>query len=234
MIKRLFVIAAMMLSVGAVAQDKNFIDQNYIEVTGRAEKEVAPDQIFLNINISEKDSRGKSSIEQQEEDLFKRLTSLGVDIQKDLQVSDLSSALQKFVLKKDAILQSRSYTLKVTGTKMLTDVFTELEQAKISDVVVTKASLSNPDQVGREVMAEAATNAKLNAEAIVTVLGRKVGQPIYIQSHTATPRPVSVNTRAGNIVVRGISTLESSNSQPELDFQKIKVEQNVTIRFEIL
>ena len=233
MIKRLFAVALLLLPVSAVAQEKNFIDVNYIEVTGRAEKEVAPDQIFIDITLSESESRGKRSVEEQEKDMFKRFTNIGIDIQKDLQVSDLSSALQKFILKKDAILQTKSYTLKVTGTKMLSDVFAQLEQAQISDVNITKASLSNPEEVGREVMAEAALNARANAEAIVSALGQKVGYPLYIQSYTTTPRPVPVNAKMNDVVItRGVA-MESA-PQPELDFQKIKVEQNVTVRFRIL
>ena len=34
--------------------EKNFIDQNYIEVTGTAEMEIVPDEIYLKIVLSEK------------------------------------------------------------------------------------------------------------------------------------------------------------------------------------
>ena len=42
--------------------EKNFIDQNYIEVTGTAEMEIVPDEIYLKIVLSEKD-KGKKSLE---------------------------------------------------------------------------------------------------------------------------------------------------------------------------
>ena len=35
--------------------DKNFIDQNYIEVTGNSEMEISPDLIYIKILINEKD-----------------------------------------------------------------------------------------------------------------------------------------------------------------------------------
>lgn len=34
--------------------EKNFIDQNYIEVTGTAEMEIVPDEIYLKIVLSER------------------------------------------------------------------------------------------------------------------------------------------------------------------------------------
>ena len=45
------------------AQTKNFIDQPYIEVAGSADTLVTPDEIFIRINISEKDTKNKVSVE---------------------------------------------------------------------------------------------------------------------------------------------------------------------------
>ena len=87
----LFTAFIFFLSAG-VAQEKNFIDENYIEVAGRAEKEYAPDKIFLEITITERDSKGKSSIEKQEKDLFKRFTAIGIDIPKNVQIKDINTS----------------------------------------------------------------------------------------------------------------------------------------------
>ena len=53
------VLSLLLGSFVAMAQsgEKNFIDQNYIEVSGTAEMEIVPDQIYLKIVISEKDKR---------------------------------------------------------------------------------------------------------------------------------------------------------------------------------
>ena len=89
------------------SQEKGFIEQNYIEVSGRAEKELSPDEIYLDITITEKDNRGKVSIERQEKSLFKRLASIGIDLTKDLQISDISSSLEKFFFPQ--VLQELNY-----------------------------------------------------------------------------------------------------------------------------
>ncbi len=41
------------------AQMKNFIDQPYIEVAGNADTLVTPDEIYISIEISEKDTKTK-------------------------------------------------------------------------------------------------------------------------------------------------------------------------------
>lgn len=52
-----FVIA--ILTVKSHSQNKNFIDQPYVETTSKADTLIIPDRIYLNIVISEKDTRGK-------------------------------------------------------------------------------------------------------------------------------------------------------------------------------
>ena len=44
--KLMIAAAALLLSAPLFAQEKNFIDQPYLEVNGRAEMEVAPDEIY--------------------------------------------------------------------------------------------------------------------------------------------------------------------------------------------
>jgi len=231
--KRLLLFASFMFFLSAgVAQEKNFIDENYIEVAGRAEKEYAPDRIFLEITITEKESKGKSSIEKQEKDLFKRFTSIGIDIPKSVQIKDINTSLEKYLLRKNSILMTKSYIVVVNGTPQLIALFEQMEQASVTDINITKAELSNFDEAGREVMAMAAVNAKKSAEAVAGALGRKVGKAIFIQSYASFPRTMYLATsykRAFDNAVAG--ELQAPESQP--DFQKIKLEHQVTVRFSL-
>jgi uncharacterized protein YggE len=224
----LVLFAASMLS----AQEKNFIDQNYIEVTGRAEREVAPDEIYLNITIKEKDNKGSSSLEKQEREFLKRLTGLGIDIKADLQVQDMSTILQQYFLKKDAVITSKSYILKLHSSDILSKVFHELESLSIPDVKIEKTSLSNMDAVRIEVMTMAAQSAKETAAALAKSLGRSVGKAIFIQCYDNYPRVMMAGA-----AIRGMATMkmesEDSMLAQSLDFEKIKFEQSVFIRFSL-
>jgi uncharacterized protein len=71
--------------------DKNFIDQNYIEVQGKSEMEIIPDMIYLRILISEKDSKNKTSITEIEKQMIAKLEGMGFNLQKDLAIKDLAS-----------------------------------------------------------------------------------------------------------------------------------------------
>jgi hypothetical protein len=226
--KKIIAVAFMLGCASLFSQEKGFIEQNYIEVSGRAEKELSPDEIYLDIVITEKDNRGKVSIERQEKSLFKRLTSIGIDITKDLQISDISSSLEKFFLKKNTILLTKSYVVKVNGTPQLTALFEQLEQEGITDVKITRTALSNFDQVSREIMADAAVNAKKSAEAIAFALGRTLGKALYVQSYASFPRSYRVNTAVKTMMD---TSAEFAGGEFLPDFQKIKMEHQVVVRF---
>jgi len=143
--KRTFLIITMMLFafMQLQGQEKNFIDQNYIEVSARAELEVSPDEIFVQIIISEKDSKAKNNLEQKERDLFKALKTLGIDLNKDLQIQDISSSLKEYMLKKDQILSSKKFILKLKGTDQLLKLYKSTEELGVPDVTIIRTEVSD-------------------------------------------------------------------------------------------
>ena len=86
--KKLIIVICLFSYTSIIAQSgvKNFIDQNYIEITGIVETEITPDEIYLSIIINEKDKKGKISVEQQETAMIKKLKQLGIDLKKDFYI----------------------------------------------------------------------------------------------------------------------------------------------------
>jgi len=230
--KVILVIAVFLIAFKMSSQEKNFLDQNYIEVAGRAEREFAPDEIYLEVTITEKDNRGKTSLEKQEKDLFKRLTFIGIDISKHLQIKDITTSLEKYFLKKSSVLMTKTYIIMVNGTPQLIALFEQLEQAGVTDVNITRAELSNIEEAGREVMAEAALNAKKSADAVALALGRVVGKALFIQSYVSFPRALYVNTSYKR-ASQDSALMLSAEMGTQPDFQKIKLEHQVTVRFSL-
>ena len=61
--KRFILAAAVaLLALPAAAQVQEAFP-SYIQVNGRAEREIAPDEFYLQIVINERDSKGKVSVE---------------------------------------------------------------------------------------------------------------------------------------------------------------------------
>ena len=130
--------------------EKNFIDQNYIEVTGKADMEVTPDEIYIKIFINEKDNKGKllSEIEQS---MLNKLKELGYDLSKDLAIKDLISNFQYYWFIKADIILSKEYHLLTHDAKTAGKVFVELQKLGISNVSIDRVEHSKISEFKKEV-----------------------------------------------------------------------------------
>ena len=91
--KTLLIVAFLSFTSVGFAQtgEKNFIDQNYIEVTGKAELEIVPDMIFVKIQLSDKDNKDKLPLPEIEKKMMATLSDLGVNMEKDFSLGDFIS-----------------------------------------------------------------------------------------------------------------------------------------------
>lgn len=211
----------------AQSGEKNFIDQNYIEVTGTAEMEVVPDEIYLKIVISEKD-KGKKTVEAMEKEMIKVLEKLGVQVHNDLMIKDLSSDIKLYFLKRAAIQTEKEYQLCMHGAEKIGHLFVELEKAGISNISVDRVGHSQLEKFRQEVKINAVKAAKEKAEAFAGAIGQQAGRALYICENGNGYYPLQ-NTVA-NVRVRGAGSIEST---PVLDFEKIQLKYSVLVRFEL-
>ena len=222
--RMMIVVATLLMASPLFAQQKTFLDQPYIEVTGRAEMEVAPDEIYVRITINEQDSKGKTTVLQQEKDMVRRLKDLGIDVDKKLVVQDMMNAQ----LKKD-VATSKSYMLEVNSATQLAHVFQALQTIGISDAAVERTDVSNMDELRQQVRGASAKAARQNAETLAAALGQKVGKAIFVQDNSYYSRPYSnvVLTRTMKVADAGVA----ATAAPTLEFQKITIDHSVLVRF---
>ena len=205
--------AALLLSAPLFAQEKNFIDQPYLEVNGRTEMEVAPDEIYVRITINEQDSKGKVTVLQQEKDMVRRLKDLGIDVEKKLVVQDMSSDLFK---RKD-VSTSKTYQLEVNSATQLAHVFQALQAVGISDASIERTDVSNMDELRQQ-----------NAQVLASALGQKAGKALFVQDYSYSARPYA-NIMMAKSAVMDMAT--EATAAPTLEFEKIKIEHSVMVRF---
>lgn len=209
--------------------DKNFIDQNYVEVTGKSEMEISPDLIYIKILINEKDNKNKSPLADQENTMISKLKEIGIDINKDLLIKDISSNFKYYWLTKNEILLAKEYELLVRDGKTASKVFIELEKIGISNVSIDKLDNSNIQKYRKEVKVDAIRAAKEKAESLANAIGQNIGRAIFIQELEGGVPAVS-----NRIMIRGTSSLYGSRApEPEIDFEKISLEYSIICRFEL-
>jgi uncharacterized protein len=163
--------------------DKNFIDQNYIEVIGNSVMEFSPDLIYIKILINEKDNKTKIFIADRENVMISKLKEIGIDINKDLLIKDISSNFKYYWLTKSEILLAKEYQLLVRDGKTASKVFIELENIGISNVTIDRLDNSNIQKYRKEVKIDAIKAAKEKAESLATAIGQSTGRAIYIQEY---------------------------------------------------
>jgi len=208
--------------------DKNFIDQNYMEVTGKAEMEVAPDLVYIKILVNEKDNKNKTALADREKLMVAKLKELGIDTNKELLIKDMASNFKAYWLTKDEIYLSKEYQLLVRDGKTASKVFIELEKLGISNVSIDRVESSKMQTYRRDVKVDAVKAAKEKAEALASAIGHTVGKAMYIQELEGMI-PMTANT----IMIRGASSLYGSTAAPEIEFEKIRLEYSVLCRFEL-
>ncbi len=231
----LIVLAALALNSLAQPGTKNFIDQNYIEVTGKAEMEVVPNEIYLAITVDEKDFKGKQEIQGIEKSMFKQLAAMGINVQEQLAVKDMASNFKKYWLKGQEINTVREYQLKVANANTAGRAIRELESLGVSNISIEKIGHSEIQRFRTEVKINAIKAAKEKAASLTNAIGQDIGKAIYIQELDNRFAPFQAKAAGlSNIVVRGYGDTDGLEAgQPEIEFEKIKLEYSILARFEV-
>jgi uncharacterized protein YggE len=218
--------------VTAQAQYKNFIDQPYLEVNGKYDTLITPNEIFLKIIISEKDNKGKVSVEQQEKNVIDALKKLNINTEKDLMVSDMSSNFKFYALKKTDIFTSKEYSLKVSDAKILSKVFVSLEALGISNSSIDRVDHSDLEKIKNEARSKAIENAKLKAIALTKPLNQTIGAAIHIVDNEQYYNNILQGKVAG-VQIRGYSSFDVNKQEEpaDIDFEKIKITSSISVIF---
>jgi uncharacterized protein len=211
-------------------QSKNFIDQPYIEVSGSADTLVTPNEIFIRILLSEKDTRDKISIEELERRMVNALKGLGLDTEKDLTTADMASNFKFYILKSKDVIKSKLYMLKVRDAMTASQVFIKLEELEISNTSIDRVDHSDLENIRNLMRSSAIANAKTRASALTKPLNQIVGQAIHISD--AENYNQQLQGRVAGLQFRGATTIQNGYQDlPKIDFEKIKVTANINAKF---
>lgn len=231
--KQIAILLMIILSVAnGFSQTKNFIDQPYIETRVKVDTLISPDRIYLNILISEKDTKGKTSVEEFENKMAKKLVSMGIDLKKQLILNDLASNFKKYFLRRQDILKSKSYSVIVYDALTAGRVIVALEEIGISNVQLDKTEYSKIEELKLILKTKAIIKAKNQAETLLEPLNQKLGKALYIADMN------SYNNYNLDVRRKGVQAVyELANDQKfepiAIDFQKIKIQCEIHVKFKI-
>jgi len=231
--KRILITTGLFLAITATVfgQTKNFIDQPYIEVAGSADTLVTPNEIYIKIIISEKDSKDKISVEEQENKMVTTLKILNIKTEKDLTTSDMLSNYKSYFLKQKDILKTKEYILKVTDASTVSKVLVELESIGISNVSIDKVDRSDFESIKNECRTKAIENAQKKAISLTKPISQTIGNAIHIYDNEAKFDNFLEGRMAGVSVVGYGTKRKESYEAPKIEFEKIKISAAVSVKF---
>ena len=181
--QQLLLLLCLLLTLPTFAQTTINVaeERPYIEVTGTAEREVIPDEIYVEIVILEKYvNKVKVTIEEQETKLKAALQAVGIDLE-DLAVSNTNANYVKVRWQKKDVVTKKSYNLKVADANTLGNVFEQLDKLEITNAYIERVDYSKMDSLRKEVKILAIKDAKDKANYLLNAIDERIGEPLIIR-----------------------------------------------------
>jgi uncharacterized protein YggE len=234
MLRRTFIPAislCLLLSARIKAQTTQ-PEKHAITVTGIAEREVAPDEIYIKIVLKERyDGRDKIEVATQERQMKAIFKELGIS---DTSYT-LSDADQEYIkvkaFKKDAIT-TKTYELKVSSAAIMSAVLERLEEMKISGASVDHIDYTKRRQLKRELYMEAIKAAKEKATYVLEAINETIGKPISITVEDDNT-VVYANAVTFGWQRTVANSVKEEEPQTPTEFRKIKFTYRVNAEFAI-
>ncbi len=219
-------------------------EKPFILVTGTAEKEVVPDEIYIGIVIRERYvNKEKVTIEQQEEKLKNAIKTLGIDLA-NLSLSNANANFVRIPWHKKDVLTRKDYTLKVADAETVGKIFQALDDLEIRDAFISKVEHSKIDSLRKEVKIEAIKDAKDKADYLLAAIGEQTGKPLIINEIPGQSINALLEGKLSGVSIQGsrINDLaypligvdkERGEENNIIQFQKINIQTTILVKFSI-
>lgn len=232
MSKQLFaiVLIGLFFSTGLAAQDQSKEFKRTISVTGEAEKKVLPDIIYFNITLKEYQLKtgSKISIDELEKQLSTAVKKAGIRPD-DLTLQNVygyNHWWNKENENKD-FMARKQFQLKLADSERINQILASLDPKGIENVSIAQYTHSKIDALNKQLKIEAIKNAKEKAIYLLAALDEEPGRVISISENTQGYQPVY---KYQSSVMR---TMDAGNGGSDIGFQKIELQSEVNVVFEI-
>jgi uncharacterized protein YggE len=207
-----------------------------ISVTGSAEMEVIPDEIYVQVDLREYKKKGeeKTDIDKIKTDFLASCKTIGI-ADSNISVASFDgyniANIWKRRKKDPDLLASITYQLKFSNTKLIDDIVNRLDDEATNNFRITRTSHSKIVEYRKQLKIMAVKAAKEKAIYLAESVNEQVGTAI-----TITEPAESISSDAVNVRLRGSNSVYSNtvsqsdgygNTDSGVDYRKIK------LRFEV-
>jgi uncharacterized protein YggE len=221
-----------------IRQDR--LREKTINVSGIAEMEVVPDEIYVLVQLREYDKKGggKTDIDAIKNDFIKAALGTGIP-ETDISVQgyqgwDSNYWLYKKNKKKNPDLKaSITYQVKLSTTKKMDELVQRLDDEATQNFLISRVSHSKLQEFKRQLKIQAVKAAKEKAIYLAEAIGEKAGEAVTINE----PNEITVHppypTMANRMMKAESATMDAGQPEANIDFKKIKLQFEVNAVFSL-
>ncbi|HKR05819.1 MAG TPA: SIMPL domain-containing protein [Bacteroidia bacterium] len=210
-----------------------------IEVTGSAEMEVVPDEIYISITLQEyyNNKNGKAGIDEISKSFLVKCEEAGITKDR-IEIQNMSGFDQtpwwqkKKKKTQPDLLQSTAYVIKFISPAEVDKLVNVLDDNATQNVYVNKTSNSKETEYRKQLKVQALQNAKAKAQYMLEGIGEKPGEVLLVKEIEANAGPVYRMAYA-EMAMSNTAANSGSSANEGINFKKIKYRFEVEAHFAI-
>lgn len=220
------------LLIFSFTSSQNIVQENqpFIEVIGTAIREVVPDKISIEINLSEKVINRKNyTIVEQENNLRAKLSALDINLDQ-LSLSDSESIILRNKRRETGVKLTKEFILVVSNSEEVSKVFKALNEININEASIIKTENTQIDTIRKEVRIAAIKAAKEKANYLLEAIDETLGKPMEVREYLDNDYRVYAQT-SNTIIARPNASFNQDLSS--VDFETFTVKFSYYIKYAI-
>lgn len=205
-----------------------------ISVTGSAEMEVTPDEIYVVVDLQEyeKKGSGKINLEKIKADFLNNCRSIGLPDSLITIASydgDMGNPWIKKKKKKEELMASISYQVKFSNSKKMDELVAKLDDEATRNFRIARTSHSKLQEFRKQLKIEAIKAAKNKASYLAAAIDEQVLTAVTITEPTdMIVQPYQYRFAQANVAMDAVGSAAENSS---MDFNKIKLHFDVSVVF---
>tara|TARA_B110000211_G_scaffold229507_1_gene287373 strand:+ start:616 stop:1314 length:699 start_codon:yes stop_codon:yes gene_type:complete len=202
-------------------------EQPYIEVSGKSQMIVMPDQIIVSIVLKEKKV---TTTEQQLEALKAELLRLNIPIS-NLSLTHSNADYIRVKFRKRDLINKANYNLVLKNAKEVNEVFEMLDVIDVFKARITEVTHSKIVKFQKEMRISAVKASRDKADYLLKELDAKRGLPLVVREEFPNSNYNLNNYRSNSVKNPQVIHSKISSTGGEIGFRKIKITAQVYVKF---
>ncbi len=211
-----------------------------IEVTGSAEMEFVPDEIYMTFTLKEYLNSAKQKVK------LENIKTDFLSLCKKSEIPDSCISIASYTgndrwdyywykRKKTEpdFMASISYAIKVDSPDKLDKIVNGLNEDGLDNFYISKTSHSKIEEFRKEIKTKALIASKTKAEYLAKSIGQDIGEALLIQELEDSYRSYYSNIYSNEAVSQTTMSMESNTASSTPGFQKMKLRYEMKVVFEL-